>query len=409
MGQVVTSAEMARVIDANLKSYVAQVTGSYARLFGKSPTFVTYYTRDAVDSIADVNLGGAIQLVGRESPIRYHAVHDFPIYGVPELDATSNYEEIQGLVTSGLSGEAYILPGTIEPSQDDFFVIKHLESKFLFRCTNASPDRIEGKAFFKIEYILDNANPFQLERQTTKSFAFELGSVGTDVSPLVEMDLAVLLRETEVLEEYHRIAYWRAFYDRASGALLLRTGEPSPVHDRSVDLFVRRNDLLGGQGYMKSRTINPVDYFDRGVFEDILYPRTVYWWAEKAEAPAQTPFSRVAFAKTTPRSSSPFFGEFAVTGYNEAMHSEDGPERIGGDGFLDRVAAADFSDSNPLRSLAARCLSSSGFLLDDRIEAVRQFNALLNDASLLGNRRDYFWLMPIVLMRAKRFHGLTTD
>ena len=116
MGQVVTSAEMRRVVDANLQSYIAQATTNYARLFGKSPTFVTYYSADADASMTDVNLGGAIQLIGPESPIRYQVIHDFPIYGVSEADVSSAYSELQGVVTDSVRGEAYCLPGTIEPN-----------------------------------------------------------------------------------------------------------------------------------------------------------------------------------------------------------------------------------------------------------------------------------------------------
>ena len=257
MGQVVTSAEMRRVVDANLKGYIEQATGSYARLFGKSPTFVTYYTRDPLTSMADVNLGGAIQLIGPESPIKYQIIHDFPIYGVSEADASSAYEELQGVVSNNVRGEAYVLPGTIAPNENDFFIIDYLDARILFRAVSVNPDRIEGKSFYKLEYILDPSDPMQLGRQTNASFTFELATVGTGANPLIETDVAVLLREMEVLEEYHREAYWRAFYDRGSGALLLRSGFPGPVHDRSVDMFVRRNSLLGGQGYMKSRTVRP--------------------------------------------------------------------------------------------------------------------------------------------------------
>ena len=185
MGQVVTSAEMRRVVDANLQSYIEQGTQHYARLFGKSPTFVTYYAQDPDASMVDVNLGGAIQLVGPESPIRYQVIHDFPIYGVSEADVSSAYEELQGIVSSNIRGEAYCLPGTIEPNENDFFVIDHLKTKLVFRALTTNPDRIEGRSFFKIEYALDPSDPLALARQVDKSFTFELSTVGTGGNPLI--------------------------------------------------------------------------------------------------------------------------------------------------------------------------------------------------------------------------------
>jgi hypothetical protein len=44
----------------------------------------------------------------------------------------------------------------------------------------------------------------------------------------------------------------------------------------------------------------------------------------------------------------------------------------------------------------------SGFSTELR-SAIREFNTLVNDSALLMDRQLYYWLMPLVLMRAKRF------
>ena len=408
MGQVVTSAEMRRVVDANLQSYIEQGTQHYARLFGKSPTFVTYYAQDPDASMVDVNLGGAIQLVGPESPIRYQVIHDFPIYGVSEADVSAAYEELQGIVSSNIRGEAYCLPGTIEPNENDFFVIDHLKTKLVFRALMTNPDRIEGRSFFKIEYALDPSDPLALARQVDRSFTFELSTVGTGGNPLIETDVAVLLREMEVLEEAHRVSYWRAFYDRSSGTLLQRPGYDQPIHDRAVDLFVRRNNLLGGSGYMKSRTVQVHEYMDRGVFEDTVYPQLVYRAAERGVWPGATSvITSLAVRRAVPTSpASPFFADYALTGYYEAMPArgiED--EWIGSPTMAQEIDAKSFDDTEPLVALAKRCLHPEGFPTDQR-EALREFNSLLNDDRLVVCRKHQFWLMPVVLMRAKRFRDV---
>lgn len=395
---------MRRVVDANLHSYIEQATGSYARLFGKSPTFVTYYAHDPLSSMTDVNLGGAIQIVGQESPLRYNVIVDFPLYGISEADMASAYEELQGVVNSAVRGEVYVLPGTVEPAENDFFIVDHLDAKVLFRCVNANPDRIEGKAFYKIEYSLDPGDPEQLVRQTSKSYTFELATMGTGENPLVETDVAILMRELEVLEEWHRRSYWEAFYDRSSGTLLLRSGQPLPVHDRGLDLFVRRNDLLSGRGYMRSRTVQPAPYADRGVFEDVVYPRTLYWAAEKGGFQAgDPPLDRVLLAPAQPTTpASPFFAEMALSGYYETVPALSGGVPVGGDGFSARIAANNPEAGRPLRALALKCLRADGFPAADRQAAFREMNTALNDTALLDDRPDQFWLMPIVLMKAKR-------
>ena len=408
MGQVVTSAEMRRVVDANLKSYIEQGTANYARLFGKSPTFVTYYATDPDASMADVNLGGAIQLIGPESPVKYQVIHDFPIYGVSEADVSSAYDELNGIVNASVRGEAMILPGTLEPSENDFFIIDYLQTKLLFRAINCNPDRIEGRSFFKVEYVLDPHDPADLMTQVGSSYTFELGTVGTGANPLIETDIAVLLREMEVIEEQLRISYWRAFYDRSSGTLLLRSGPGgAPIHDRGVDTFVQRNSLLGGAGYMKSRTVQPHTYADRGVFEDVVYGQLVYRAAERGVWPGSANLIngiKLAYAMPT-APSSPFFAEFAIDGYYEAMPSRDIVDVwVGSPTFLEEIDAKIYEADTPIVSLAKKCLQPDG-LGTDRIDSMRGFVALMNDDSLMEDRSAQFWLMPIILMRAKRFRN----
>jgi hypothetical protein len=408
MGQVVTSAEMRRVVDANLKSYIEQGTAKYARLFGKSPTFVTYYAVDPDASMADVNLGGAIQLIGPESPVKYQIIHDFPIYGVSEADVSSAYDELRGIVSEGVRGEAYVLPGTVEVQENDFFVIDFLDTKILFRALSTNPDRIEGRSFFKIEYALDPSDPLALAQQVDKSYTFELGSVGTGSNPLIETDVAVLLREMEVIEEQLRASYWRAFYDRSSGTLLLRSGPVgAPIHDRGVDAFVQRNSLLGGAGYMKSRTVQPHTYADRGVFDDVVYGQLIYRAAERNAWPGSADLINgitLAYAKPT-APSSPFFAEFAIDGYYESIPSRDNVDIwIGSTTFLAEIDAKNYVADTPLVALAKRCLQPDG-LGTDRIAALRDFIVLMNDDSLMRDRSSQFWLMPIILMRAKHFRN----
>ena len=400
MGQVIDTVEMRRVVDGNLRSYLEQVTGSYSRLFGRSPTFVKYFSQDLATSGSDINLGGAIEIIGPESPLRYKVVYDFPIYGVSEADVSRAYDELQGVVSANIGGDASVLPGTLEPLENDFFVIEYLETPLLFRVRSVNPDRIEGRTYSKLEYFLDPHHPDDLLRQITGEYAFELANVGTDSLPIVEYSVALLLREMEVVEEHHRVAYWRAFYDRGSGVALLRSGYDRPVHDRGVDLFISRNQLLGGRGYMKSRTITPVDYADRGIYEDDVYPTTIYYAADRAKRPTDTILGmRLAHAwPATP--GSPFFAEFGRNGYYETVPDPTSPEQIG-HSVLARCLAGDFTDAPAVVALAARCLNLE-FKLTDR-DSLRSFIDAFNNDELWRHRADSFWLMPIVLMTARRF------
>jgi hypothetical protein len=413
MGQIVTTAELQRFVAANVEAYITQATGPYSRLFAGAPTFVTYYSQDLARGSSDTNLGGSIEVVGPESALRYKAVFDFPIYGVPATDVTTAYDEIQGAVTSGIGGEAHLLPGTIQPYENDLFVIQYLETSLVFRVRSADPDRLEGKAFFRIGYFLDQASQESLSRQTTGEYQFEIAYLGTDASPIVERSSAIALREMAVVEEAVRAAYWRAFYNLDSSTLVLRNSPyANAVHDQALDMFVRRNDLLSTDAYLSSRVVVPPNYGDLGQFQDTVYPLTLYWVAERGESWSPTVaanvVNRLGLFRLRPLTpASPFFADFAMDGYSEAVPSpvDDGMPAVwvGGTSFLQNTTSGVLADatSYPARLLVQQCLLGA-YRGAPAASKISSLASALNNMALLTRRSDFFWLVPIALMEAKR-------
>jgi len=392
MGQIIATTEMKRAVNANRDAYVAQVSRTYSRLFSRSPTFVTYYQIDPDAGYADINLGGAVNFVGAESPIKFHRIEDFPVYGISEADLSTSLEELEGAVSNNIGGEAFVLPGTIEPNENDVFVIQHLGTPLLFRVKQVDPAYLEGRSFFKVQYLLDNNPPGLLDRQVSGEFAFELRNVGTEFSPVLKADTAQASRELGIVEEAFRVAYWRAFYDRGSGCLVLRGFRDRPIHDRSLDQFVSKNDLLSSDTYLGSRVVRPVHYGDLSSFEDTVYPHTLYGQLDRGLLPIDIP-SGIFLASSTPVGpSSPFFADYAIDGLYEAFPG--GSEKWPG------TAIFDSQPSTPLQVLASRCVTGE-FRTGEVTSQLTVLAAAMNDAELLISRSDFFWLGPIVLMESR--------
>ena len=107
--------------------------------------------------------------------------------------------------------------------------------------------------------------------------------------------------------------------------------------------------------------------------------------------------------KTTPISPlSPFFADFALNGYRESLPDGIAPMFLGTNEFWMGIDDDTYISAQPLISLATKCVNVSGFSTELR-SAIREFNTLVNDSALLMDRQLYYWLMPLVLMRAKRF------
>ena len=97
-------------------------------------------------------------------------------------------EEDVGL-DSEYSSEATILPGTITPYQNDFFVLKQLKEKFVFRVTEVQHDTIMTDNFWKINFQLeyiDVEKQESLDKQTTEKYSCLMENIGTDERCIIE-------------------------------------------------------------------------------------------------------------------------------------------------------------------------------------------------------------------------------
>lgn len=399
MAKVISTSEMRGVVEANQRAFISQATGAYARLFGRSPTFVSYYSQNAIKSTADINLGGTIDVVGPESPIQFDIINDFPIYGISESDVSSAYDEVRGIISDNLAGEAYILPGTIEPVENDFFTISFMETRLNFRVKQVDPDRLEGNSYYKIQYFLDVSDSADLDEQVVGSYDFELANMGTEFSPILEHDATLLLKEMSQVVDRLRSDYWKAFYSRSSGTVMLTGVYDKDLHDRAVSIFIRRHNLLSGDGYMNARTVIVPDYADRGVYEFNIYPSTIYGMLEAGEKDYS---NACMFGNSRPVSpASPFFAEYN-SGYYEAIPLPLGsPLTDVAIGTASLISPVEPTFSTPIRRIAWKVLFD-GYDVASLV-SMKEFVEGINDRSMVTDRADFFWLLPVILLQAKRF------
>ena len=121
------------------------------------------------------------RLNGITSPIRYNKLINFPLYGIEQIQLQLEEEE-EGL-TSDYSGEAIILPNTIHPSVDDYFIINYLEKKYMFRITKYEYDTIKSNNYYKVEFSIQSVDVSffnDIERQVIKVYYTQFDNIGTD-------------------------------------------------------------------------------------------------------------------------------------------------------------------------------------------------------------------------------------
>lgn len=120
-------------------------------------------------------------MIGTKSPLRYNKIYNFPLHGIENIQLQLNDTEM-GL-DSEYEGEAIILPNTLHPTVDDFFVIDYLSKKYLFRITQYAYDTIKSNNYYKVNFELygvDIDKTADLEKQVVKIYYCKAENIGTD-------------------------------------------------------------------------------------------------------------------------------------------------------------------------------------------------------------------------------------
>jgi len=233
------------LLEHHIDTFVKRSNLMYTPLFEGSPTFVTYYSIDNINTTVDQNLEGVIENLGEESPIQYQKIEDFVLYGmdpsnlaleISEMGARSTYE-----------GEATILPNTVIPKPNDYFILNYDKSKYVFQLTAVTPDKLHNYKFYKIEYKLRTNTVEEIEKQVQNEYVTLYDSLGTNNKVIVEKSNAIILKELDIVIRELQSKYIKLFYLKKFEVLAVRGSglfEDSHLYSSHIVKFVRDNALL---------------------------------------------------------------------------------------------------------------------------------------------------------------------
>lgn len=217
-------------------------------------TIVDYYNIDNYKSTLDDSTKIIYDYLGPNCPLRFNLVKDFFLYGVEKIavQIDNNEENFDGV---DVSGEAYILPDTIKPIPGDFFIINHLNNKFLFQVTEVNRDTLEdGANMWKIGYRMDSRLDkdckTNLDMCLTEdgNFIFDINNVGTQFKSIIrktDYDLITLLDE---VDDTLKLYYKELFYSDKVQTFIFKYIEMKYIYDPAVIEFIIRNDIMNNVG-----------------------------------------------------------------------------------------------------------------------------------------------------------------
>lgn len=204
----------AEFINTNVDLLSQRQSSMYSVFLESKPTPTTYYHVNKIRSRTDKGLKMPERLNGVMSPIRYNKLINFPLYGIEQIQLQLDENE-EGL-NSDYNGEAIILPNTIHPSVDDYFLINYLEKRYMFRVVKYEYDTIKSNNYYKIQFCLhavDDGFYNDIERQVVKVFYTQFDNIGTDDKVFLSEDEANTIDKIKHLYDDIASSYLDDYYE----------------------------------------------------------------------------------------------------------------------------------------------------------------------------------------------------
>lgn len=289
-----------RMVEDNLFQFEDRLKSPVARFLDTTPTFVTYYHLNSDETTTDEGFLDVASIIGFRSPIKFNKISDFPLYGIDQVVLQLQDEE-HGL-DSSYSGDGIILPNTIKPLQNDFFVIPTLHDSYIFRVTEiaydaAMPDNYY-KISFQLEYI-DTEKLNQLEDQVHNTFSCVLGNIGTENKCLIESGQLDAINKIDLMYNDMVQTYLALFYNERYNCLLgewndvINDRTDCKIYDPFQTEFINKHHLFNKKSDLKSIILTN-QYTDKR--RRLKYEKSMYRFIERRDTSIVSNFPYILYA-----------------------------------------------------------------------------------------------------------------
>lgn len=251
----------------------------YYLFIDKKPTVVTYWNINDKHSTLDQGDKEVYHQTGENTPLRYNKINNFQIYGIERIMVDIQRGEYGP--ESPIEGEAIILPNTIIPCPDDYFMITYLkDNTLLFRVNSATPDTLEsGANFYKIKYNAETSSElskgFLDNKLLVNEFDYRPGNIGTNLSTLIVTSDAALLDRIQSLYNMLKSFYLELFY-KGNIQTFIYGYLGMFIYDAYLIEFLIRTGIFSEEGnkylYISQAVHKPDTFsieYSRSIFKDV--------------------------------------------------------------------------------------------------------------------------------------------
>lgn len=195
-----------------------------------TPVLMTYYNCNTYNSTTLNGFDTVDDVLGVNSPIRYHKIEGLPVYG-PLKSFLVELLENDGLFDMGMTlDDLTLLPNTVVPTPFDHMVYKFTdggnERVVVFRVHEIKKTSIKSHYFEQFSAKLQDIDSYgeieHLERQTVKTFIGKMDNVGTNTKCILEEEQYKYSIRIEKLIDKLFEEYTDMFYSSKYHSLIFR-------------------------------------------------------------------------------------------------------------------------------------------------------------------------------------------
>jgi hypothetical protein len=252
-----------------------RINNQYSVFLDTKPTFATYYHINTNQSTVDKGLQTSSQLTAAGSSIRYNKIKEFPIYLSDTVEASIQEEDFG--MDIEFDSSCIILPHTLHPLPDDYFVLTFDSRFFTFRITHVDYDTIKSNSFFKCQFELRSvleSDKDALDGLVVNNYTCIFDNIGTmDKSLILDDEFETLGHIKDIM--YHlRDEYLGKFRDKRYNALIFKRAYGMYLYDPMLNCFCNNESIFILDKYNTADTF--LLYEERRELHEVEYENSIY-------------------------------------------------------------------------------------------------------------------------------------
>ena len=249
---------------------------------GDGRTLVTYFNICESQTTTSLGLDDLYMHLGKDAPLRYNKIENMVLLGFSPLTPENTQLSQTQVRDYKLNGEAYIIPGTIMPKENDFFIINSINMNHIFRVTEVGQDGLNTDGSYRITYALFSTNPEEIEwvyKQTVDEYVLDMETIdGEDLTPVIGKQdyihrIDIIKMVNDMIENYSA-----RYYDQTHNCFVYR-GNGIALFDLCGNMFMEKNGVMLNDKTNRNVVLNRNKVNDPRI--DMLYQKSPYKWIER--------------------------------------------------------------------------------------------------------------------------------